>query len=213
MTFTRENPSPRYTELLSMYEQLHVEGEKTLGLAPEKTFNGFSLLPQVERIKRLIELTEADTILDYGSGKGQQYERPIIDVGGGQIDLVIDFWDVGAIDCFDPGYEPYSELPSEQYDGVISTDMLEHCPEEDVDWVIDELFSFAKLFVFANVASYPAKKTLPNGENAHCTIKPLDWWREKFITASRKHQIKTWQVVFTEAKDGKLVETEFGEEK
>jgi hypothetical protein len=45
----------------------------------------------------------------------------------------------------------------------------------------------AKLFVFATVAMYPAGKTLPNGENAHCTIKPPDWWRALIdcVTAGR----------------------------
>jgi hypothetical protein len=67
---------------------------------------------------------------------------------------------------------------------VICTDVLEHCPEEDLPWIVGELFGYARLFVFANVACYPAMKTLPNGENAHCTIRPVEFWREIFQNAA-----------------------------
>jgi hypothetical protein len=38
------------------------------------------------------------------------------------------------------------------------------------------MFSAARRFVYANVASYPAQKRLPNGENAHATQQPAEWW-------------------------------------
>ena len=41
--------------------------------------------------------------------------------------------------------------------------------------VVDEIFNFAREFVYLKVSCCPAKKTLPNGENAHCTIQPPDW--------------------------------------
>jgi hypothetical protein len=66
---------------------------------------------------------------------------------------------------------PFSALPEGRFDGVVCTDVLEHCPEEDLPWIVGELFGYARLFVFANVACYPAAKKLPNGENAHCTIR------------------------------------------
>lgn len=209
--YSRKEPSQRYKELIKQYKQLHVEGEKKLNLEPAKTFSGFSLLPQVERIKRLIDLTESDKILDYGSGKGKQYETPLIDLGGVEKELVVDYWDVMSVDCYDPGYEEFSTLPTEKYDGVISTDMLEHCPEEDVQWVVDEMFSFAEKFLFANVACYPAKKTLPNGENAHCTIKPADWWLNIFKKSAEGNPGVKWQVYITEINaEGKLNELSFG---
>ncbi len=44
-------------------------------------------------------------------------------------------------------------------------------------WILEEMFSLGRRFVYANIACYPANKTLPNGENAHCTIRPVAWWR------------------------------------
>lgn len=201
--YSRQNPSERYKELNTYYRQLHKEGEKNLNLEAEKTFPGFSVLSQVERIKDLCELYSAENLLDYGSGKGQQYSVPLVDVGGSEKELLVDYWDVMSVHCYDPAYEPFIKLPDETFDGVISTDVLEHCPEDDVDWIVGEMFSFAKTFVLANVACYPAKKTLPNGENAHTTIKPAEWWVEKFAAASAASGVEKWVLVITTIEEGK----------
>lgn len=191
--YSRSNPSPRYLFLGAMYRQMHGEGEKFLGIPAKETFPGLSLPPQARRIKRLIDLTGAETLLDYGSGKGQQYDAPI-DLGQeGKFESIIDYWDVAGVQCYDPSYEPYSKLPDGKFDGVISTDVLEHCPEEDIPWIVDEIFGFANRFVFANVACYPARKRLPSGENAHCTIKPPDWWRVIVEAAALRHAGLQWE--------------------
>lgn len=187
MSYSRANPSPRYRELQTMYRELHEGGEKNLGLPPEQTFNGMSLMPQLQRIKDLIARTGARTVLDYGSGKGQQYAPMLLkDAAGVTYDGVLDFWGVDGVLCYDPCYQPYSILPEGRFDAVVSTDVLEHCPEQDVPWIIDEIFSYAERCVYANIACYPAKKHLPNGENAHCTIKPIEWWRQHVLAASER---------------------------
>jgi hypothetical protein len=195
MAYTRVNPSPRYRELARQYREMHVEGERFLGIPAERTFPGLSLPQQAGRIKRLVDAAAARNILDYGSGKGRQYELRNVRGTDGRIhESIQDFWDVDFVHCYDPCYEPFSKLPSGRFDGVICTDVLEHCPEEDLAWIVDELFGYAERFVFANVACYPAKKRLPTGENAHCTIKPLAWWRELFEAAAARRPEVTWEV-------------------
>lgn len=180
--FTKDNPSPKYLENLAMYKQMHQEGEKMLNLAPEDTFDGKSLFPQLEKIKKLCTLTDAKSILDYGSGKGLMW-RDGIQVqypDGVKVISTKEFLNIKDVTCYDPAYEPFSIYPEEKKDGVICTDVLEHIPENDIDWFVGELFRFANKFVFANIACYPAVKTLPNGENAHCTIKEPQWWIDIF---------------------------------
>ncbi len=177
--YTRANPSPRYRQMMGLYARMHTEGEKQLGLTAEQTFPGSSLAAHVTRIKRLIDATGARTILDYGAGKGAQYRPHPVIVGGAHVaDGIAEYWDVDEVRCFDPGYAPHSALPEGSFDGVISTDVLEHCPEEDLPWILDEIFGYAKSFVYLNVACFPARKTLPNGENAHITVRPPEWWRQ-----------------------------------
>lgn len=192
--YSRENPSPRYQELVGQYKAMHIEGDKNYGLPAQETFPGFRLKPHVARIRKMIEETKSGSILDYGSGKGIQYdvlmEVPDISVPV----MVLDFWDVDEVHCYDPAYEPNSKLPDSKFDGVICTDVLEHCPEEDLPWIIDEIFSLANRFVYANVACFPAIKSLPNGENAHCTQQEPEWWRDLFRTVVPRYPDIVWQL-------------------
>jgi hypothetical protein len=206
--YSRDNPSPRYKELLELYRQMHEEGEKFMGIPPEKTFPGQSLPPQAPRIARLIDLTGAHTILDYGSGKGMQYKLSPIQIPGiGIFSSIQDYWAVDSIHCYDPNYGPYSALPTDKFDGVICTDVLEHCPEPDLPWILDEIFGYATKFVFANAACYPAKKRLANGENAHCTIRPPEWWIELIRKIAADYPHLKWKVVIQHVQPQGVVET------
>ncbi len=197
-TYTRDRPSPRYERLLRLYRQIHVEGESFRGLSPEHVFPGKSLPPQAPHIKRLIGATGARDLLDYGSGKGQQYRYwPYRDAEGNAHPNLQAYFGV-AVTCYDPGYEPFSRLPSERFDGVVCTDVLEHVPEEDVPWVLAELFAFARRFVFANVACFPAAKRLPNGQNAHCTVKPVAWWRREVQRAAARNPEVRYEIRLVE---------------
>jgi hypothetical protein len=89
------------------------------------------------------------------------------------------------------------QLPSGKFDGVICTDVLEHCPEEDVPWILAELFSYATKFVFANAATFPAHKRLPSGGNAHCTIRPPRWWEDQFARAARTRPALSYELRIT----------------
>lgn len=189
------NPSSRYAELIQQYRKLHLEGEPNLNLPSDRTFPGTSVFPQASRIKSIIRRTGATTLLDYGCGKGKQYEARNIEIPGeGVFETLQDYWDLDFIYCFDPAYPRFSRAPDFAVGGVICTDVLEHCHAEDLTWIVDELFSHADSFVFASVAGHPAKKLLPNGENAHCTQKPPDWWKGLFESAAVKFPQIVWEL-------------------
>jgi hypothetical protein len=187
MRYDRDHPSPRFEKLLTQYRRLHEEGDSRMNEAPDQVFPGKSLRPQAHHIRRLIQETGARTILDYGCGKGTQYlPLPFTDAFGVSSPNVKAYWGAVEVSCYDPAYKPFAELPEGKYDGVISTDVLEHCPEDDMEWIVAELFGYARRFVFANVACYPANRLLPNGGNAHCTIRPPKWWRKLITTTATK---------------------------
>lgn len=195
MQHSRISPSERYRALLELYGKMHTEGEPDVNRTSIQTFTGQSLLPQLSRIKRLIDRTEAAMILDYGCGKARWYEVRNLDVEGhGVVESIVDYWDVAGVCFYDPGYEPYRALPEGKFDGVIATDVLEHCPEEDLDWILEEIFGYAQKFVFCNVASYPARARLANGENAHCTVQPWQWWESVLHRTAQRHPGLLWEV-------------------
>jgi hypothetical protein len=180
--YTREHPSTEYLEMVEMYSTLHEVGAESERARDERrtaeqTFSGKMLVENAPAIRDLIARHGSRTLLDYGCGKGQAHQQKDIELPTGEIaPSLAAYWDIERVRCYDPGYEPYRELPTDRFDGVICIDVLEHITEPDLPWVLEELFSYARHFVFASVACYPAKKFLPNGRNAHCTVRSPDWW-------------------------------------
>lgn len=188
-------PSNRYHELVSMCRDLHEQGDLKSNKPASKTFTGYSLYEQLEPIQKLIRLTESKRVLDYGCGKGKQYDQPVVEVQGSERKIpVVDYWGVDVVHCYDPAYTPFSKRPTCTFDGVICTDVMEHCAEEDILWMLTDIFNYAERFVFASIAAYPANKTLPNGENAHVTIKPYQWWNQLWKIASAAKPNVLWEI-------------------
>lgn len=214
---SRHNPSPRYTELLENYREMHAKGyQQTLGngkkrkVAPEKAFSGDQLPKHIPHIKELIEKAGAESIIDYGSGKGSHYGRVEIKNPAGELvaTSLAEFWNVEKITLYDPGIPAFEDLPDEQHHGLISTDVLEHLPRTDAPWVVEEMFSLATKFVFANVACYPAVTQLPDGSNAHETVQHPQWWAGLFeaVGARFPHINYVLSCVGPEVKaDGRIV--------
>jgi len=215
MGFSRQAPSTRYRALLEQYTLLHASGESKLGLTPEETYPGVSLIPHAPVIRDLIKETSATSILDYGCGKGIAYElSPITIPGVGKVETLLDYWDVDRVHCYDPCYPPYTALPEATFSGVICTDVLEHCPEEDIPWIVGELFGYAERFVFASIACFPALSHLPNGENAHLTIREPAWWQAVFASAASVRPAVQWRILTeslgADATPGRFLEHQFG---
>lgn len=189
--FSKERPSERYRELLQLYQRMHEVGRPDTGRGPDKTYAGGSLSEHIEPVARLVREAGARTILDYGSGKAGLY-RDSPEHEPGSRYKVMDGWDGVTVTCYDPGYEPFAAPYEAAYDGVITTDVLEHIPEEDVAWVLDEVFGHARKFVYAAAACDPAGKRLPDGNNAHCTVQPPEWWRGQMVAVARRHPAVRW---------------------
>ena len=184
MNFSRQSPSKRYQELVEIYRKMHKEGDKNPSSAVKKnaedTFKGDQTKYYVKDIKKYIKFTTSKTILDYGSGKAVFYKKKDLKIKSEsdkkEYKNIKDFWNVNEIKFYDVGVKEYQVFPNKNFDGIICTDVLEHIPIEDIPWVVNELFSFAKKFVYIKVACSFAGSVLPSGENAHITVAGPDWW-------------------------------------
>jgi hypothetical protein len=189
--FTKARPSRRFQDLLALHQQMHEEGRPAEQRGPERTFNGKSLAEHVRPVAGLVLKHRAATILDFGAGKGALYQDHPDHPAGSRFKVMAD-WPGVTVTCFDPGYPAFAEPPSGRHDGVISTDVVEHIAADDIPWILDEIFGHAERFVYVVAACFPAKKMLPNGENAHVTIEPPAWWRGQMERAAARRPGVHW---------------------
>jgi hypothetical protein len=195
--FTNERPSERYAELLKLHQQ-HGRGP-----IPETGQRAKSRQEDIEAIAALIREGQARTVLDYGLGVAQ-----FCDPASGEAPdsgrKTMRGWDGVQVTGFDPARSSAAAM-DEQYDGVICLDLLPNYSDDDIPWVLDELFRRARRFVYVSVACDPASETLPNGENAHVTVQPASWWREQMEAASHRRTGVRWVLSAQRSQHGWLL--------
>lgn len=157
---------------INLYKEYHAMHEKGY---PGNSFrrNGW------EPVTELIFETSPTTLLDYGCGKGKQYHDEKLHEPWGIMPTL-----------YDPGFPEHENLPEGPFDGIYSTDVMEHIPEQVIPSVFEWIFSNATKFVYLGICTRLALARLPNGENAHCTVKSHEWWADK-IREHNKNNIYT----------------------
>lgn len=101
------------------------------------------------------------SILDYGCGKGA---------------LVKYLREQGIhAEGYDPYVSGWDARPAKQ-DVLVSTDFLEHIAEEDLSEVFTDMLSYQPRIMFHAISNRKAIQILPDGTNAHKTIKDANWW-------------------------------------
>ena len=81
--------------------------------------------------------------------------------------------------------------------GVVCAGALDYLPDEDVPWVIDELFRHARSFVHLTVHDDPPPRTLPDGTRLLSRPRGRDWWNAFFDAAGARHPQLHRKIVFT----------------
>ena len=177
-----KKPSKNYLKNIEFYKQMHIEGVDLIDGSKKNSqasYNGRTTSQYAEIIKKIINKNDYKNLFEYGCGKAFYYENSF-NLNNKEISSLKDCWDV-EIKLYDPCFEKYSKLPNKKSDLTICIDVLEHIPEDDIDWVLNELFELTKCMVFMNIACTPALALLPNGKNAHINIQTPKWWHNKYI--------------------------------
>ena len=176
--------SENYQNLIKIYADFHNYGNTFVGKKDEvfhqkaeNIFDGKSLRHFFQPIKQVIDLTKSKSLIDFGCGKAKFYFNKIT-IKEIEYKNVIEYWKIQDYYLYDPGVDKFSTYPSIKMDGVICIDVVEHMPPEDVINFIEDIFKFAKKFVFIVIACYPAGKKLPDGRNVHLSIKKPGEWKK-----------------------------------
>ena len=117
-------------------------------------------------INQLIRKNRSETLLDFGCGLGYQYS----------VEHVDRWWGIKPT-LYDPAVARFSAYPEGRFDGVIGSDVMEHVPEPEVRPLLREVFGLARQWVFFSICCRAANRVLPDGTNAHCTLKPEAEWQ------------------------------------
>jgi hypothetical protein len=161
-------------ELMDFYRQMARDGVDR-GQSSNAVPSDYSLM-NIRMFKaQLLPLFQAlkiVSVLDYGCGKTNW------DVPGFHDEMTArQFFGVNDVHLYEPGLGLDDRVLS---DAVVCFDVLEHVFIADVSSVVWDLFSHARVAVICNVACYPARAILPNGENAHVSVRPPMWWKGVF---------------------------------
>ncbi len=135
-------------DLLNQYKILH-----------KKSHYGNSSVKMLKDILPIVKEINPKSILDYGCGRSN----------------LIDKLPAEKKYRYDPAIKKYNILTKQSIDLVICTDVLEHILEEDIKDTLLKIKSICSKVIFC-ITVIPAVNILPNGTNAHCTVKSIDWW-------------------------------------
>lgn len=118
------------------------------------------------KVSELCQKAKAKAVIDYGCGSKQTLKSL----------LACDAEYFG----YDPAVEKFSQSPPPA-DVLVCIDVLEHIEPEFLDDVLDHMQTLAKRALLVSIHTGPAKKTLPDGRNAHLIQKPALWWLSKIL--------------------------------
>jgi hypothetical protein len=194
-----------YNDYVKRYQGLHegtdafmdAKGElrKSKGLFDGKNFEE----KLWKHLKPMIAGRDSFRFLDYGCGKAKHVFASYIE---GKT-LLEQF--AGKCQClylYDPGFKKYAKHPGYgiAFDFVSCSDVMEHVPEAVVGDVLADIATLTHgigtcLF---SIAGAPAYKSFADGENLHCTVKPLLWWIEQLERAGINRYILVYTDKFGE---------------
>jgi hypothetical protein len=149
-------------------------------LHARKSFGNASGVPDILQ-SFLDDHPDVASILDFGCGKGTPFES-------------LTSKDM-KVYSYDPITNPI-KLPK-QVDLVYSRDVLEHIEPEQIDSVLQKLFTIGQKYQHHLIACHPAKKGLSDGRNAHLIIEQPEWWKQKIQT------IPGWKIIYEHIKGPK----------
>jgi hypothetical protein len=141
-------------ELIEQYRQIHAS-----------RVYGDTSVKNLRFLRADIKLLKPRSILDYGCGQSRLLEALRL---GYPAELL----------RYDPAIPAWSKKPERTVDLLISIDVLEHVEEADLDTVLADMARLCRNAIIV-VDTKPASALLPDGRNAHVTVRPHAWWRER----------------------------------
>lgn len=118
-------------------------------------------------LRPFVRVLRPKSILDFGCGQSRLGDR-----------LRLPF--VECVTRYEPAIPELATPPEGAFDLLINVDVLEHVPEAELDGVLADMRAYSPTALIV-IDTEPAVQLLPDGGNAHCTLHPASWWRERLL--------------------------------
>ena len=140
------------------------------------------------QIRFLMDKYNAKTVLDYGCGKGRQYQNLVpYGLPHDRVTEPMTFQtriNAESVYKFDPCVEQFDIEPvGQQFDAVICTQVLGSIPDADMSWLRDKLMNYATKFVFIGLHSVdnPPKSKKRMYDDRYVNYnRTVEWYQNQF---------------------------------
>lgn len=159
-------------KLIELYDTMAANGyDREDGTRINDVYNDFELRKFRNLVRPYFAKYEVTSLLDYGCG-GSDWDTVNFDEETSA--TAKEFFGIDTVSY----YEPARDIDERQKVECVSCfDVLEHVFISDVVTVLRDIFSYAEKLVVINIACYDSAAKLPNGENAHITVRDPMWWK------------------------------------
>lgn len=124
-----------------------------------------------EFLKNIYDENNIKTVLDYGSGQVKWEDK----IDNQTNYSALDYFRLDKVYQYEPTIVNSKKEVAER---VLCFDVLERIFISDLKNIITDLYNHASKMIILQIACYDANAKLPNGENAHVTVRNTLWWKE-----------------------------------
>lgn len=146
-------------EYIKQLQSLHADKTRPRGFGGK--------IKDLGEIYNYLDKWQPTSLLDYGCGKGVILSH-----------LKEKYPNIKCVG-YDPAVPMFERLNQSKFDCVFSNDVLEHIEPDFLKNVLEHINSKAIKYVWLRIDTRPARKTLPDGRNAHLILENQDWWTDK----------------------------------
>jgi hypothetical protein len=200
-------PSKYYATSVELGQRFQQNNPKNWAGNDSKSYHNY--------IRFLMDRYAAQTVLDYGCGKGQQY-IDVVPYGlpHGVMSEPMNFQtriNAESVYKYDPCVPAFDQEPvGQKFDAVICTQVLGSIPDDDIAWIKHKFMNYAAKFVFIGLHNSPPKSKKRIYDTAYINYdRTVEWYQEQFSDWSgpnlywwfrlSDHSINNWYSIDTES--------------
>ncbi len=190
--FSRENPSQAFKDLCNAAQDPQIISRRN-DSEPTKTVRS-----NQTGLAQLLEACSARTVLDCRisvATPGSILQFPAVAKAG--IEQLVEF---------DPTAHLEQAASSECVDAVVCLETLDFVPDDDIPWLLRQLFERSKRLVYCEVSIKPASQYLANGARLDRRNRPVEWWQYQFELVARHFPAVRWRLCIQNRQRVSIVE-------